>query len=64
MHADADVELEPMPKWDQTTLQDAGDLVGDPADTRRTRSDFEEPPLALAVTESFPPRHTFLVNSC
>jgi hypothetical protein len=51
VHADADAEPEPRPKWAKTTLQDAGDLVGDPADTRRTRSDFEEPPLALTSTE-------------
>ena len=29
-------EPEQRPKWAQNTLQDAGDLVGDPADTRRT----------------------------
>jgi hypothetical protein len=51
------------PKWAKTTLQDAGDLVGDPADTRRTQSDFEEPPLALTATELMPPRHLFLVQS-
>jgi hypothetical protein len=56
VHADADVEPEKRPKWAKTTLQDAGDLVGDPADTRRTRSDFEEPPLALTSTEPMPPR--------
>jgi hypothetical protein len=63
VHPDADVEPEKRPKWAQTTLQDAGDLVGDPTDTRRTRSDFEEPPLALTSTEPFPPRHIFLVQS-
>jgi hypothetical protein len=47
----------------QTTLQDAGDLIGDRADTRRTRSDFEEPPVALTATEPFPSRHLFLVQS-
>ena len=40
---DANVELEPRPKWAKTTLQDAGDLVGDPNDTRMNRSDFKEP---------------------
>jgi hypothetical protein len=63
VHPDADVELEPRPKWAQTTLQDAGDLVGDPVDTRRTRSNFEEPPLALTATEPLPPEHIFLVQS-
>jgi hypothetical protein len=36
VHAYGYVELEQMPKWDKTTLQDARDIVGDPADTRRT----------------------------
>jgi hypothetical protein len=63
VHPDADAEPEQRPKWAKTTLQDAGDLVGDPADTRRTRSDFEEPPLALTTTEPLPPRHIFLVQS-
>jgi hypothetical protein len=62
-HPDVVVEPEQRPKWAQTTLQDAGNLVGDPADTRRTRSDFEEPPVALTSTEPFPSRHIFLVQS-
>jgi hypothetical protein len=40
-----------------------GDLVGDSTDTRRTRSDFEEPLVALTSTEPFPSRHLFLVQS-
>ena len=63
VHVDGDVELEPRPKWAQTTLQDAGDLFGDPVDTRRTRSNFEEPPIALTSTEPFSSRHIFLVQS-
>jgi hypothetical protein len=63
VHADAAAELEQRPMWAKTTLQDAGDLVGDPPDTRRTRSNFEEPPLALTATEAMPPRHLFLVQS-
>jgi hypothetical protein len=63
VHADADVEPESEAQVGQTTLQDVGDLVGDPTDTRRTQSDFEEPPLALTSTEPFPPRHIFLVQS-
>jgi hypothetical protein len=39
-HPNEVAELEQRPKWAQTTLQDADDLVGDPTDTRRTRSDF------------------------
>jgi hypothetical protein len=54
---------EQRPKWAHTTLQDAGDLVGDPANTRRTRYDFEEPPIALTTTEPLPSKHIFLVQS-
>jgi hypothetical protein len=35
-HPDAVAEPEKRPKWAQTTLEYAGDLVGDPVDTRRT----------------------------
>jgi hypothetical protein len=62
-HPDAVAEPKQRPKWAQTTLQAAGDLVGDPVDTRRTRSDFEEPPIALTATEPFPSIHLFLVQS-
>jgi hypothetical protein len=58
---DAVAEPEKRPKWEQTTLQDVGDLVGDPTDTRRNRSDFKEPPVALTTTEPLPSRHIFLV---
>jgi hypothetical protein len=50
------------PSGHKTTLQDAGDLVGDPTNTRRTQSDFEEPLVALTATEPFPSRHLFLVQ--
>jgi hypothetical protein len=39
-HPDVVAEPEQRPKWAQTIFQDAGDLAGDPADTRRNRSDF------------------------
>jgi hypothetical protein len=61
-HPDVVVELEQRPKWAQTTLQDVGDLVGDPADTRRTRYDFKEPPITLTTTEPFLSMHLFLVQ--
>jgi hypothetical protein len=60
---DAVVEPEKRPKWAQTTLQDAGDLIGDPADTRRTEYDFKEPPIALTTTETFPSMDLFFVQS-
>ena len=62
-HLDAVADLEHRPKWAQTTLQDVGDLVGDPTDTRRTRYDLEEPPIALTTTEPLPSMHIFLVQS-
>jgi hypothetical protein len=60
---DVVAEIEKRPKWEQTTLQDAGDLVGDPTNTRKTQSDFKEPPIALTTTKPFPSRNLFLVQS-
>jgi hypothetical protein len=63
VHPNANTEPEQRPKWAQTTLQDAGDLVGDPVNTRRTPSDFKDPPIALTATEPLPSRNIFLVQS-
>jgi hypothetical protein len=60
---DAVVEPKQRSKWTQTTLQDAGDLIGDPTDTRRTQSNLEEPPVSLTTTEPFPYMNIFLVQS-
>jgi hypothetical protein len=60
VHPDADAEPEKRPKWAKTTLQDAGDLVGDPTDTRRNLSDFKEPPLTLKATELIATQASFL----
>jgi hypothetical protein len=62
-HPNVVVEPEYRPKWAHTTLQDAGDLVGDPDDTRRTRYNFEEPPISLISTKSFPSKNICLVQS-
>jgi hypothetical protein len=59
----SDAEPEQRPKWAHTTLQVARDIFGDRGDTRRTRSDFEEPPIALTTTKPFPSRHILLVKS-
>ena len=48
------------PTWAEKTLQDAGELVGDPADTRRTRSQFFGAPQALAATEPLFPIHCYM----
>jgi hypothetical protein len=45
----------------KTTRQDVGDLFGDLADTRRTRYNFDEPPLALISIELMPTMNLFLV---
>jgi hypothetical protein len=62
-HPDAVAEPEQRSKWEQTTLQATGDLIGDRADTRRTRFDFKETPVSLTSIEPFPSRHVFLVQS-
>ena len=49
-----------LPTWAEKTLQDAGELVGDPADTRRTRSQFFGAPQALAATEPLLPIHFYM----
>jgi hypothetical protein len=62
-HLDEFVEPYQRSKWAQTTLQDAGDLIGDPANTRRTRYDFEEPHVSITSIEPFPSRNLFLIQS-
>jgi hypothetical protein len=59
----ADEETEQIPKWAQSTLQDASDLVEDPTNTRRTRSQFEDPPHVLTTTEPMLPLHCYMVQS-
>jgi hypothetical protein len=49
------------PTWAEKTLQDAGELVSDPADTRRTRSQFFGAPQALAATEPLLPIHCYML---
>jgi hypothetical protein len=45
------------PTWAEKTLQDAGELVSDPANTRRTRSQFFGAPQALDAIEPLIPIH-------
>ena len=49
-----------LPTWAEKTLQDAGELVSDPADTRRTRSQFFGDPQALAAIETLLPIHCYM----
>ena len=46
-----------LPTWAEKTLQDAGELVGDHVDARRTRSQFFGAPQVLDATEPFLPIH-------
>jgi hypothetical protein len=52
-----------MPKWAQSTLHDAGDLVGDPVDPRRTISQYEDSPHVITATEPTIPSHCYMVQS-
>lgn len=52
--------LTQQPTWAKKTLQDAGELVGDPVDVRRTRSQFFGAPQALATTEPLLPIYFYM----
>jgi hypothetical protein len=52
-----------MPKWVHSTLQGAGDLVGDPLNQRRMRSQFEEPPHSLVATKPVMHMHFYMVQA-
>jgi hypothetical protein len=49
------------PWWAQHTLQTVKDLVGDPVDPRRTRSQFEGVLHALTTTKPLLPMHYYMV---
>jgi hypothetical protein len=48
------------PTWAEKTLQDAGELVDDPMDTRRTTSQFFWAPQALDAMETLLPIHFYM----
>jgi hypothetical protein len=56
-------ELHQRPKWARSTLQEVGDLVGDPANPRRMRSQFEEPPHAVTYSYKTSNAHALLYGS-
>jgi len=60
-HVIANLTLTPV--WVQQTLQEVGDLVGDPADTQRTRSQFSSAPQALSATDSLMHIHRCMVST-
>jgi hypothetical protein len=49
------------PQWEQHTQQVIEDLVGEPIDPRRTRSQFEGVLHALTTTEPLLPMHLYMV---
>jgi hypothetical protein len=49
------------PSGHRPPYRQAGDLVGDPTDQRRMRSQFEDPPHALTTTEPVMPMHCYMV---
>jgi hypothetical protein len=51
---------DPLPVWAKKTLHDVGELVDNPTDPRRTRSQFFEAPTALAATEKLFPIHCYM----
>jgi hypothetical protein len=51
-----------MPKWAQSTLQEAGKLVGDPLDSRRTRSQHVDPSHVLSYSKPMFPMHFYMVQ--
>jgi hypothetical protein len=52
--------LDPLPVWAKNTLHDVGELVDNPTDPRRTRSQFFEAPTALDATEKLFPIHFYM----
>jgi hypothetical protein len=61
VHEHACVDPEPRPKWAQSILPTVDDLVDDPVDPRRMRSQFEGDPHALTTTEPIIPMHCYMV---
>jgi hypothetical protein len=52
-----------MPKKAQFTLQETCILAGNPLDSRRTRSQHEEPSHVLSASEPVMPMHFYMVQS-
>jgi hypothetical protein len=52
-----------MPKKAHTTLQAAGNLAGNPLDSRMNRSQHEEPSHVLSASELVMPMHFYMVQS-
>jgi hypothetical protein len=57
------LKLQQMPKKAHTTLQAADNLAGNPLDSRRTRSQHEEPSHVFSASEPAMPMHCYMVQS-
>jgi hypothetical protein len=55
-------ELQQISKWAHSTLQAAGNLVGDPLDLRRTRSQHVDPSHVFSSSEPVMPMHCYMVQ--
>jgi hypothetical protein len=56
------LELQQMPKWAQSTLQETSNLAEDPLDSRRTRSQHVDPSHVLSNFEPAMPMHCYMVQ--
>jgi hypothetical protein len=56
-------KLQQMPKKEHTTLQATGNLTGNPLDSRRNRSQHEEPSHVFSALEPAMPMHCYMVQS-
>jgi hypothetical protein len=57
------LKLQQMPKKAQTTLQEGFNLAGNPLDSRRTRSQHEEPSHVFSSSEPAMLMHCYMVQS-
>jgi hypothetical protein len=56
-------ELQQMPKWARSTLQEARNLAGDPLDSRRNRSQHVDPSHVLSTYEPAMSMYFYMVQS-
>jgi hypothetical protein len=56
-------KLQQMPKKAHTILQTTSNLAGNPLDSRRTRSQHDEPSHVFSVSEPVMPMHCYMVQS-
>jgi hypothetical protein len=59
----SDAHQEKMSKWEQCTLHDAGDLVGDITDSWRIISQYEDHPHVITMNEPMIPLHCYIFQS-